>query len=194
MTAQTGEPAPKMAWIRENTRAAHYQISEHVIKFLMAGLLTVPEIETALETGEVIEIRKNPLRGGSTLVCGHAGDKAILILCSKGHDDWLIISLAYLPTHPEWAELRCAKPYGGNRMENPFRKCFFCGGDVDSITIGNFDYRLEGQLYVIKNTPAGLCLQCGEKYVTAETARKINALIEAGKFSGTEEVRVMAYS
>jgi YgiT-type zinc finger domain-containing protein len=79
-------------------------------------------------------------------------------------------------------------------MENPFRKCFFCGGDVDAITIGNFDYRLEGKLYVIKNTPAGLCLQCGEKYVTANTAKKINALIEAGGFSGTETVRVMEYT
>jgi YgiT-type zinc finger domain-containing protein len=194
MTTQTGEPAPKLAWIRENTRAAHYQISEHVIKFLMAGLLTIPEIEMAIETGEVTEIRKNPLRGGSTLVSGYAGNKAILILCARGHDDWLIISLAYLTIHPEWAELQLAKPSEGNPMENPFRKCFFCGGDVDSITIGNFDYRLEGKLYVIKNTPAGLCLQCGEKYVTADTAKKINALIEAGVFSGTETVRVMEYA
>ncbi len=78
-------------------------------------------------------------------------------------------------------------------MSNPFSQCFFCGGQVDSITIGNFDYRLEGQLYVIKGTPAGLCLQCGEKYVTADTAKKINALIEAGDFSGTEEVRVRQF-
>ena len=194
MTAHPGAPAPRLAWIREKARAAHYQISEHVIKFLMAGLLTVSEIETALETGEVTEIRQNPLRGGSTLVRGYAGDKPILILCAKGHDDWLIISLAYLTRSPQWAELQKAKANKENPMENPFRKCFFCGGDVDSITIGNFDYRLVGKLYVIKNTPAGLCLQCGEKYVTAETAQKINALIEAGIFSGTEEVRVMEYA
>jgi YgiT-type zinc finger domain-containing protein len=194
MTEQTGYSAPKIAWIREKIRAAHYQISEHVIKFLMAGLLTVPKIEAAIQTGEVIEIRRNSKGGGSTLVRGYAGGRAILILCSKGHDDWLIISLAYLTIHPQWAELQCAKPDRGNNMENPFRKCFFCGGDVHSITVGNFDYRLEGKLYVIKNTPAGLCLQCGEKYVTADTAKKINALIEAGEFSGTEEVRVMAYA
>lgn len=194
MTAQTGTPAPRLAWIREKVRAAHYQISEHVIKFLMAGLISVPEIETAIETGEVVEIRANPLRGGSTLVRGVACGKTILTLCSKGHDDGLIISLAYLTTHPAWAELQLAKPNKETPMENPFRNCFFCGGDVDSITIGNFDYRLEGKLYVIKNTPAGLCLQCGEKYVTAETAKKINALIEAGIFSGTEEVRVMEYA
>ena len=190
---EMGAPAPKIDWIREKIRDAHYQISEHVIKFLMAGLLTVTQIETALITGQVVEIRRHPKLGGSALVRGNAGGKVVLVLCAKGHDEWLIISLAYLTIHPEWAELKCAKPQGVKFMENPFRKCFFCGGDVDSITVGNFDYRLEGKLYVIKNTPAGLCLQCGEKYVTAETAKKINALIEAGEFSGTEEVRVMEY-
>lgn len=188
-----GNPAPKIAWIREKVAAGQYQISEHVIKFLMAGLLTVPDIETALQTGEVIEIRRNPKRNGSALVRGYAGEKTVLVLCSKGHDDWLIISLAYLTIQPDWAELKCAKTDKGLSMENPFSKCFFCGGQVDSITIGNFDYRLEGQLYVIKDTPAGLCLQCGEKYVTADTAKRINALIEAGEFSGTDVVRVMHY-
>lgn len=190
---QMGLPAPRIDWIREKIQSAHYQISEHVIKFLMAGLLTVPQIETALVTGQVIEIRRHPKLGGSALVRGHADRKAVLVLCAKGHDDWLIISLAYLTVPPEWAELRCAERNGGKSMENPFRKCFFCGGEVESITVGNFDYRLAGNLYVIKNTPAGLCLQCGEKYVTADTAKKINALIEAGKFSGTEEVRVMEF-
>jgi hypothetical protein len=32
-----------------------------------------------------------------------------------------------------------------------------------------------------------------EKYLTAETAQRINALIEAGEFSGTDVVRVMQY-
>lgn len=194
MDMQMGIEAPEIEWIREKVQRAHYQISEHVIRFLMAGLLTVPEIEAALLTGHVIEIRKNPKTGQSALVRGNAQGKAILVLCAKGHDEGLIISLAYLPVYPEWAELQCAKPDGGKSMENPYRKCFFCGGDIDSITVGNFDYRLEGKLYVIKNTPAGLCLQCGEKYVTAATAKKINALIEAGVFSGTEDVRVMEFS
>jgi YgiT-type zinc finger domain-containing protein len=160
----------------------------------MAGLLTVGEIETAIETGDVIEIHRNPKRGDTALVRGYAGDKAVLILCSKGIDDWLNISLAYLTIHPEWAELKGTKSNRGDAMDSPFHKCFFCGGDVESITVGNFDYRLEGKLYVIKDTPAGLCLQCGEKYVTAETAQRINALIEAGEFSGTDVVRVMKYA
>ena len=188
-----GMPAPDIAWIREKLASGDYQISEHVIRFIMAGLLTISDIETAAQVGDVIEIWTNPKRNGSALVHGRAGSKPLLVLCSQGDDDRLVISLAYLTTHPEWAELDCAKPSQGDPMTNPYSQCFFCGGQVDSVTIGNFDYRLDGQLYVIKGTPAGLCLQCGEKYVTADTAKKLNALIEAGGFSGTEEVRVRQF-
>lgn len=188
-----GAPAPKIEWIRDSIRAGRYQISEHVIKFLMARFLTLSEIEKAIETGEVIEIRSNPKRGGSALVRGLVGEKTVLVLCAKGHEERLIIPLAYLAAYPKWTELLDAKTNRGNMMENLFRQCFFCGGKVEPITIGNFDYRLEGQLYVIKDTPAGLCLQCGEKYVTAKTAQRINALIEAGECSGTDRVRVMQY-
>ena len=78
-------------------------------------------------------------------------------------------------------------------MDEKQQTCYFCGGKIKNITVGNFDYRLEGLLYVIKNVPAGLCLQCGEKYVTAETAKKINQLVDDGNYLGIEEVRVLEY-
>ena len=78
-------------------------------------------------------------------------------------------------------------------MENTYGTCFFCGGNIKAVTVGNFDYRLEGQLYVIKNTPAGLCLECGEKYITAQSAEQINTLINEGTFSGSEEVHVLSF-
>lgn len=189
-----GMPAPDITWIRDKVAAEDYQVSEHVMRFMTAGLLTVTDIETAIRDGDVMEIRTNPRRNGSALVHGRSGNKPLLVLCSQGDGGRLVISLAYLTTHPQWADLECARPNRGEFMANPFSQCFFCGGQVDSITIGNFDYRLEGKLYVIKGTPAGLCLQCGEKYVTADTAKKINALIESGDFSGTEEVRVRQFT
>ena len=45
----------------------------------------------------------------------------------------------------------------------------------------------------IKGIPAGLCIQCGEKYISAQTAQKINELIEQGKFCETEKVLVLDY-
>lgn len=188
-----GLAAPEIAWIREKFASGEYQLSEHVMRFMLAALLSLEDIGTAVQAGDIVEIWSNPQRNGSALVLGRSGDRPLLVLCSRGEDDRLVVCLAYLTTHPEWAELDGAQPTQGDPMAHSFSQCFFCGGQVDSITIGNFDYRLEGQLYVIKDTPAGLCLQCGEKYVTAETATKINALIEAGGFSGTEEVRVRQF-
>lgn len=184
----------RITWIREKVQSCQYQISEHVIRFIMAALLTVPEIEAAIKTGEIIKIQRASHRPASVLIRGRVQNKTIFVQASRGYGDWLIISLAYLATYPNWSELASAAPDKGNSMKNTFRQCFFCGGELKAITVGNFDYRLEGQLYVIKDTPAGLCLQCGEKYVTAETAKKINQLIENRQFAGTDAVRVMTFA
>ena len=71
--------------------------------------------------------------------------------------------------------------------------CFFCGGALEEIIAGNYDYRLEGQMYVIKRLPATLCAQCGEKYIRADVAKNIDALISEKTFSGTETVHVVDY-
>lgn len=78
-------------------------------------------------------------------------------------------------------------------MDDKLQKCFFCNGKIKQITVGNFDYRLEGQLYVVKNVPAGLCVQCGEKYISASSALIINDKIEAGRYAGTEKVFTLEY-
>jgi len=184
---------PEITWIREAFKAKRYQISEHVIRFLMAGFISLPEIETVIELGQVVENQTATIREESVLIQGQIKDRSLFLLVARGSDSRLLIVLAYLIPYPTWPQLLYAKPIPGYQMENPFRSCFFCGGDIKAITVGNFDYRYEGALYVIKDTPAGLCLKCGEKYVTAETAERINALIAAGQFQGTEHVRVMPY-
>lgn len=186
-------PAPELSWIKARLEDGRYRISEHVVRFLMARALTLPEIETAIEAGEAVHRPLASHRSAATLVRGTVNGKTVNALAAKGHDGCLILVLVYLSIPPEWAELAWLKPIEGRSMENPFGNCFFCGGEIKAITVGNFDYRLEGRLYVVKDTPAGLCLQCGEKYLTAQTARRLNALIEAGQFTGVEEVRVMAY-
>ena len=71
--------------------------------------------------------------------------------------------------------------------------CFFCGGELIEITVGNYFYRYEGQMCIVKRLPATLCKQCGEKYIGAEVDKKLNALIDAKKFSGTEEASVIEF-
>ena len=194
MAAMLASSELRITWIRERVLYGQYQISEHVIRFIMAGLLTIHEIEAAINTGEIIKLQSAAHRSTYVLIRGRFQEKTILVQASKGYGGWLIISLAYLATYPKWSELASAVADRGNTMQNTFRQCFFCGGELKAITVGNFDYRLEGQLYVIKDTPAGLCLQCGEKYVTADTAKKINQLIEDRQFASTEAVRVMSFA
>lgn len=54
--------------------------------------------------------------------------------------------------------------------------CSFCGGDVQEERV-ELDYRYKGKLYVFREVQAGVCQQCGEKYLTAATAKKIEYLI-----------------
>lgn len=56
--------------------------------------------------------------------------------------------------------------------------CSFCGGAVKSEKV-ELDYRYKGKLYVFQDVPAGVCLQCGEKYLTAKVAKEIEHRIRA---------------
>ncbi|QQR80968.1 MAG: YgiT-type zinc finger protein [Deltaproteobacteria bacterium] len=50
--------------------------------------------------------------------------------------------------------------------------CVFCGGHVDEV-MSTYDYRYHGQLYIFENVPMGKCVQCGEKFITASIAKKL---------------------
>jgi YgiT-type zinc finger domain-containing protein len=55
------------------------------------------------------------------------------------------------------------------------QKCYFCKGRVnkDQVTI---DYRWGGTLVVIKSVPAGVCQQCGEKYIDSAVYKGLEEL------------------
>ena len=54
--------------------------------------------------------------------------------------------------------------------------CSFCGGEVKEDSV-DLDYRYKGRLYIFEETPAGVCRQCGERFLTAETAKEIEKAI-----------------
>ncbi len=58
-----------------------------------------------------------------------------------------------------------------------FGDCSFCGGEVKADSV-ELDYRVKGKLYIFQNVPVGVCQQCGEKYLTAETSKKIEKRIQ----------------
>ena len=50
--------------------------------------------------------------------------------------------------------------------------CSLCGGEVRGEQV-ELDYRYRGKLYIFQDVPAGVCQQCGERYLIAEVAREI---------------------
>lgn len=51
--------------------------------------------------------------------------------------------------------------------------CTFYGGEVEERRI-DYDYRRRGHLLVLRNVPAGVRRQCGEKYFKPNVLKKID--------------------
>jgi YgiT-type zinc finger domain-containing protein len=190
---KSADPFKKIEWIAEKAKKSYYQVSEHVMRFLTEGKISTAEIEDAISSGKILEVHKHPSRGISYLVLGFSGKKPVHVICAETQNSRLVILFAYIPSPPIWKNSYQRSQSGAKSVEDKLQKCFFCNGEIKQITVGNFDYRLEGQLYVVKNVPAGLCVQCGEKYISASSARIINDKIEAGRYAGTEKVFILEY-
>lgn len=59
------------------------------------------------------------------------------------------------------------------RTMNEYGDCSFCQGEVEETKI-EYDYRRRSHLLVINDVPAGVCQQCGEKYFTAHTLKRLD--------------------
>lgn len=72
--------------------------------------------------------------------------------------------------------------------------CSFCGGEVRDNRV-ELDYRYKGKPYIFQNVPAGVCQQCGERYLTAKVAKEIERRIRTkGKWEKTVSVPVEVFS
>lgn len=183
----------KKEWIAEKAKNAQYLVSEHVVRHLTEGKVSIDEIENAIFSGNILEIHKHHSRDVCYLIVDSSNKKPVHVICAETKDNRLVILLAYVPSQPIWKNPYQRSQSGDKSMGVKLQKCFFCNGEIKQITVGNFDYRLNGQLYVFKNVPAGLCEQCGEKYISASSAGKINDKIKIGRHSGTEKVLIFKY-
>ncbi len=59
-----------------------------------------------------------------------------------------------------------------------FGDCSFCGGEVKNDT-AEMDFRYKEQLYIFQDVPAGVCQQCGEKYLIGKVSKEIERRIQA---------------
>lgn len=186
-----------MEWIRARVTENDYFNSEHIVRYLTQGIFSMGDIRQVLLSGTILEIHSHPLRSDAFLVLGAANGEPIHVACTRDRDDNLIILYAYRPSMPTWQDEKTRTEVKDQAMDArqnaKQRTCFFCNSKIEPITVGNFDFRWEGDLYVIKKVPAGLCVQCGEKYISAEASEKIVAKIEKEAFVEKDEVRVFDY-
>ncbi|MFQ5574818.1 MAG: YgiT-type zinc finger protein, partial [Terriglobia bacterium] len=62
----------------------------------------------------------------------------------------------------------------------PYDDCRYCGGEVEE-RLERLDYRYHGQLFLVENVTVGVCKQCGEKFLTAQVAKQIEAAVSSVK-------------
>ncbi|WP_096700845.1 DUF4258 domain-containing protein [Magnetospirillum sp. 15-1] len=178
---------------RLRLRERRFVMSEHVVRSLMSGSLTVADIVATVRGGTIIEVHTHARRGTSLLLAARCGDRPVHVMCADGVDDWLVIPFAYVPARPVWATPGRRNPKGVPEMNGKFTNCYFCGGEIKTVTVGNFDYRKEGVLYVIKKVPAGLCVECGEKYIEPAVGERMDFMIQNSLFTTTEPVNVIEF-
>jgi YgiT-type zinc finger domain-containing protein len=63
------------------------------------------------------------------------------------------------------------------KIMHKYEDCSFCGGVVKEDKI-ELEYRYKGKLYLFKDVPAGVCQQCGERYLTAKITKEIERRIQ----------------
>lgn len=76
----------------------------------------------------------------------------------------------------------------------PYGNCIYCGGQVEERP-ERIDYRFHGQLFILERVPTGVCTQCGEKYFTAEVAKRMEkAASQASQAVRTVAIPVLSLS
>ena len=58
--------------------------------------------------------------------------------------------------------------------------CYFCKGKVRKENV-TMDYRWGNCLFVIEEVPAGVCHQCGEKYLESALYKELERLVKSGE-------------
>ena len=79
-------------------------------------------------------------------------------------------------------------------MARFYHKCYFCGGHVSEKKV-IVDYRWgEDLITVFKNVPAGVCQQCGEKYLESGVYKELERLAKSKSHAtGKMTIDVLAF-
>ena len=72
-------------------------------------------------------------------------------------------------------------------------RCFFCKGEMERTTT-KFILDLGYCVVIVKNVPAMVCKQCGEKTFDSDTMERLEQIVDMVKQSLVQEVAIVEYS
>lgn len=92
--------------IKEKVKNDDYEISFHGEKERYAENITLHDIETAVESGEILEDYPDDPRGASCLVLGHSQNRPLHIVCGAAPTGDIRVITVYIPKLPKWLDER----------------------------------------------------------------------------------------
>ncbi len=70
--------------------------------------------------------------------------------------------------------------------------CYFCGGKITGRFV-TYTREFQGRVVIIRNVPALVCSQCGERYFAPDTVEWLHDAVRHGKAKRTETVPVYEF-
>ena len=90
--------------IRERIRHDEYEISFHAEKERYAEDMTIADLESAINNGDILEDYPKDQRGASCLVLGYSQNGPVHIVCGYTPIRWIRIITVYIPKMPKWID------------------------------------------------------------------------------------------
>lgn len=92
--------------IKKRVKNNEYEISFHAEKERYAENISISDLETAINNGEILEDYPDDPRGPSCLILGYSKNQPIHIVCGYTFINWIRIITVYLPKLPKWVNER----------------------------------------------------------------------------------------
>ena len=80
------------------------------------------------------------------------------------------------------------------REDTPVTTCLFCNAPVEE-RLGEHILRWEGEIYILRNVPADVCVQCGQIFFGPDALKAMDAVAVAlAKREPDERMAIPVYS
>lgn len=133
-------------------------------------IITKDEVRDVIFNGDIIEDYPEDIRGHSCLILGCSGKGRLVHVVCSPKKDYLGIITVYLPSQEKWRN--------DFRNKEEKMKCLYCRGEMEK-TFSCYTIDRDGYHLYIKDIPAYICSQCGEKLFEEKEVEAIQDMIKS---------------